>query len=46
MAERDLRDADIYIAVLSLTKIVSLSEADFDTSQMDPLFKKRLDIYW
>lgn len=23
-----------------------ISDADFDTSQMDPLFKKRLDYYW
>ena len=29
-----------------LTEMTFLSEADFDTSQMDPLFKKRLDIYW
>ncbi|CAF1066502.1 unnamed protein product [Adineta ricciae] len=30
----------------SLTKSNTFQSADFDTSQMDPLFKKRLDNYW
>ncbi|UJR15798.1 hypothetical protein I4U23_002730 [Adineta vaga] len=30
----------------SLTKSNTFQNADFDTSQMDPLFKKRLDSYW
>jgi len=30
----------------SLTKSNTFQSADFDTSQLDPLFKKRLDNYW
>ncbi|CAF3383272.1 unnamed protein product [Rotaria socialis] len=30
----------------TLTRLNTFQSADFDTSQIDPLFKKRLDNYW
>ncbi len=40
-------DTDVAVAGYSLENFrLSIVGADFDTSQMDPLFKKRLDNYW